>query len=152
MVTDEARSMLLELADLLDALPPGRFDYGRWVGAEWEGQPDLACGTTACAGGWATTLASFKERGLFLSRETGEPTVVVPGGTAGAAEALAEVLDITSIDAISLFIPDKRHVALGLSAPPRNASAHEVAEHIRTWLRIEQASAAEHDNSSKGRR
>lgn len=48
--------LLEELADFLEKLPKGRFDYGRWVGANWRGAADLSCGTTACAFGWAATL------------------------------------------------------------------------------------------------
>lgn len=57
---------LLKLADLLDTLPPNRFDYNEWVGKNWKGNPDLSCGTTACALGWATTIPEFRELGLRL--------------------------------------------------------------------------------------
>ena len=68
MITDKTRAMLTELADLLDALPSERFIYDNWVRRDWLGDPDLSCGTAACAAGWATTLPSYRAEGLYLDQ------------------------------------------------------------------------------------
>jgi len=60
---------LLVLAAFLEKLPPDRFDFGQWVGADWKGSPDLSCGTTACALGWATTIPRFRRMGLRLYKK-----------------------------------------------------------------------------------
>ncbi len=58
---------LLKLAAFLKRLPPKRFDYLNWVGDDWQGKPDLSCGTTACALGWACAMPEFKRSGMKLS-------------------------------------------------------------------------------------
>jgi hypothetical protein len=143
MVTDEARSMLLELADFLDALPWWRFDYKFWIGREWRGEPDLSCGTSACAGGWATTLPRFKERGLFLSSNASAPAVInlESGYEAVGVDALARVLGVEYNDAMVLFIPDTYDEDLDLRSPTDDAPAQEVAEHIREWLQAKDRQA-----------
>lgn len=58
---------LLKLADFLETADlPGSFDMGVWADNEKNGRP--ACGTRACAMGWATTIPSFRRAGLFLNR------------------------------------------------------------------------------------
>lgn len=52
----------------MDKLPRKRFNFGAWVGKDWRGAPDLSCGTTACAIGWATTIPFFRKLGLRLGR------------------------------------------------------------------------------------
>ncbi len=61
---------LLKLADFLESLPRNRFCLERWVGRGWEGKPDLSCGTTACALGWATTIPEFRKLGVRMKKET----------------------------------------------------------------------------------
>ena len=140
VVSDEAKAMLLELADLLDSLPPGRFDYSHWVSSNWEGAEDLSCGTTACAAGWATTLPSFRAKGLQLYRFTrgtvAEVRQVDDDGFehARAFEALANVLDIGLVDAYELFSPGETCSKLGLTSPAAEAEAIEVADWIREWV------------------
>src|SRR5690242_12964930 len=129
----KARAMLTELADLLDTLPPERFDYGRWVGDDWKGAPDLSCGTTACAAGWATTLLSFREAGLRLVR-AGEGIVATNENV--SVDAMAEVLGIAEADARFLFVPGAYSYSADGRAPGDGASAAEVAEHIRRFLRV----------------
>ncbi|MGH7749129.1 MAG: hypothetical protein ACREQ5_30855, partial [Candidatus Dormibacteria bacterium] len=59
---------LLRLADFLENdVPADRFDFAHWVGKDWAGAPDLSCGTSACALGWATTIPEFQALGLKLS-------------------------------------------------------------------------------------
>lgn len=62
---------LLKLAAFLKNLPRKRFDYTSWVGEGFKGAPDLSCGTTACALGWAATMPEFKRLGLYIKVEKG---------------------------------------------------------------------------------
>lgn len=64
------KERLLKLASFLDTLPPERFDIQHWVRYDWGGKPDLSCGTSACALGWATTIPEFREAGLRLRQTT----------------------------------------------------------------------------------
>ena len=136
----ETRSMLLELADFLETLPSQRFNYGSWVGADWQGDKKLSCGTTACAGGWATTLDSFRNRGLQLyhAPQSSQPYVAAQSIAVdfmyGSSEAMAYVLDIPSEHAVYLFAPGMTSAEFGNSSPDNHATAKEVAEHIRNYL------------------
>lgn len=60
------KDRLKRLADFLQIVPEERFDMQRWVGDDFKGSPDLSCGTSACAVGWATTIPEFREAGLHL--------------------------------------------------------------------------------------
>lgn len=134
---EQTRSMLLELADLLDSLPDKRFDYKFWV-TDWQGQSDLSCGATACAGGWATTLPSFRARGLQL-----HPIWKVPYLTgdryAESFTAMARVLEIAPRDAMALFSPGIYDDTLDMVSPSGDATAKEVAQHIRDWIVAKEA-------------
>ena len=126
--------MLTELADFLDTLPPERFDYGRWVGEGWKGDRDLSCDATACAGGHATTLSSFRKARLYLVQAPGwrPPGIVAcmtDDGPIFGIDAMAHVLGIDYVDAAYLFVP-----APYGSSPDRDATPAEVAAHIRRWL------------------
>lgn len=143
----EARAMLEELATLLEELPPERFDYFVWVGATWQGQRDLSCGTVACAAGWATTLPSYQAKGLFLGQGLDDdfalessifyPMVwTVEGEWLDQTDAMAHVLDIPEEDASLLFVPRTKDSDLGMEAPAANASAKEVAAHIRRYIEV----------------
>jgi len=60
---------------LLTAPLTGRFDLRSWAGNDdipWEGNPNLSCGTSACAVGWATTIPEFRDAGLHLTSGWGE--------------------------------------------------------------------------------
>lgn len=130
-MNERARAMLTELVELLDTLPPERFDYNVWVGRDWKGAPDLSCGTTACAAGWATTLPSFQSTGLRLRGRTvvcGDVGVLDGDGV----DAMAEALGISVGDAEFLFSPDVDRY--GRQSPGADASAVEVAAHIRRFL------------------
>ena len=61
---------LTTLANFLKTVPKQRFDFTRWVGKSYQGKADLSCGTTACAVGWATTIPTFRQLGLFLQRSS----------------------------------------------------------------------------------
>lgn len=138
---EEGNDRLLELADLLEHLPDNRFDYNHWVGDDWGDAQDLSCGTTACALGWAATIPKLRAVGLRLARYyQGGPGVVhlydqddrlLASGT-GAAE---EVFGITRREASWLFIPNfPAPWDDGEHGPPSNASAIEVAAHIREFI------------------
>ena len=45
---------------------PDRFDMEEWAGEIKNGKP--ACGTSACALGWATTIPSFRKAGLRMTK------------------------------------------------------------------------------------
>lgn len=64
----ESDRRLEVLAAVLDKVEPERFNFSHWVGEEWEGKPDLSCGTTACGMGWACTIPEFQDLGLELRR------------------------------------------------------------------------------------
>lgn len=56
---------LQKVVDLLRKLPPERFDFSTWVGTRekpFGGNPDLSCGTVACALGWAATIPSLRDK------------------------------------------------------------------------------------------
>lgn len=64
---------LQRLALLLDGVPPERFDMSHWSRGKcspWTGESEAfappTCGTTACAGGWATTVPEFQLAGLKM--------------------------------------------------------------------------------------
>lgn len=142
----ETKAMLEELATLLEELPPERFDYFVWVGSTWQGQKDLSCGTTACAAGWATTLPSYRAKGLFLGQDEDDvefgssifyPMVqTVDRDWLSQTEAMAYVLDISEDEAWLLFVPQAKDGNLDLEAPDANASAKEVAAHIRRYIEV----------------
>lgn len=72
-MTSKHREAWLRLRAILKKVPRKRFDMGHWVGSDWEGAPDLSCGTSACAAGWATTDPWFRRRGLWLD-SNGSPS------------------------------------------------------------------------------
>lgn len=55
------------LAQFLLELPKKRLRMDCWVGWDWQGKPDLSCGTVACAAGWATTIPDFRKLGLRMA-------------------------------------------------------------------------------------
>lgn len=57
---------ILKLAAFVEKTPAKRFNFATIVGDNWGGLPDLSCGTTACALGWATTMPLFRKLGLHL--------------------------------------------------------------------------------------
>lgn len=142
----ESKAMLEELATLLEGLPPERFDYFFWVGATWQGQKDLSCGTTACAAGWATTLSSYQAKGLFLGQDQDdfemERNIFYPVVETDKdrwlreTDAMAYVLGIPEDEAWLLFVPMAKDSDLGMEAPGANASAKEVAAHIRRYIEV----------------
>lgn len=143
---------LLELADTLDTIPRKRFDFAVWVGDDWQGAPDLSCGTTACALGWATTIPSLKRAGLRLKRDNGnrwsasDPWMhyghVVTPNTDDSMRAAMEVFAITYDDAELLFSPSDpcydHPKWYGKKILEENATPKQVASLIRRFVAARQ--------------
>jgi dihydrodipicolinate synthase/N-acetylneuraminate lyase len=142
---------LLALANLLDELPPERFDFNTFAGEDWQGDPDLSCGTTACSLGWATTMPKFKDQGLRLQRSkhhwvdddehlgAAEVVLVRPDEpTVEGAKAAMEVFGLTLNEAYHLFFPGSAIVddrgAVLLPWLKDTATAQEAAGHIRRFV------------------
>ena len=145
------RKRLLCLAEFLDALPPEKFDFAKWVGERWDGRRSL-CGTTACALGWATTMPEFRMLGLRVRkfRIGGFFHGVVclkdndnPIGFRGDFDEAAEkVFGLDYEETHELFVPYPHLENPVRGRLPANASAKEVAEHIRAFVRRKEAEAA----------
>ena len=134
---------LLKLAAFLDSLDEERFDYRYWIGNDWKGKPDLSCGTTACAVGWATTIPSFRRAGLRMGDD--EPLLLRAGRlTLSSWPAVCEFFGVREHVAQYLFLPSSAlwttndDVALvngeHLRAPAAAARPSDVAEHIRDFV------------------
>lgn len=65
---------LLKLADFLDELPKSKKFEMRWWADDITDDGRPACGTSACAAGWAACIPSFRRAGYKLSREWIGPT------------------------------------------------------------------------------
>lgn len=136
---------LLQLAELLENLPPERFDYSTWVGEDWKGKADLSCGTTGCALGWATTIPSLRKAGLrmraFLSGNGGYVVLLRNGRKVAESEKAAEeVFGISNKEAIYLFNgttrpPEKFEDKLKTS-PDWDATPKQVAKHIKRFVKV----------------
>jgi hypothetical protein len=130
---------LLLLADFLEELPPGRFDYAQWAGMDWQGKEDLSCGTSACALGWATTMPVFRRLGLRLVKNAyglgavcmaGQDTVTA--GIDTSFNAAAEVFKLDDEEAEFLFGPERDYC--GDESPREDALPSDVAAHIRAFV------------------
>lgn len=102
---EESNRRLTVLADFLDKLPEGRFDYSIWVGHDWQGDPSLSCGTTACALGWATAIPEFFARGLFLDKDLECVLLDHQGDFLSGSDAGAVVFGLLPGEAFYLFSP-----------------------------------------------
>jgi hypothetical protein len=119
---------LLKLAAFLEKLPPKRFDYGSFVGDSWQGKPDLSCGTTACAMGWAVAMPEFKRLGFVLGQSWGFPIVKNrQGHFIGFYDAGTTMFGLSNDDYDALFIPN--------SAAAEKYSAKTVAKKIRAFVK-----------------
>ena len=144
------RNRLLKLADFLDTVPPERFDYARWVGESWQGDPDLSCGTTACALGWASTIPEFRKLGLRLKKNNWDlfnPTYV--GLDTETDEDLADkssylltleaskyIFGLSNQETNELFTPEGYAMYYRKSFnSASDATASDVAQHIRNFCR-----------------
>ena len=132
---------LLRLAAFLEKLPRKRFDYGNWVGDDWKGKPDLSCGTTACALGWATAMPEFRRLGLVMVQELNDEGVSVTGYVAlkgirysNEYDAACEVFGMEHDDIDRVFMPGDAYTCSGL---PLSATPKQVARHIRKFVKRE---------------
>lgn len=139
---------LLKLAAFLETVPRERFNYGHWVGENWRGAPDLSCGTTACALGWATVMPEFRRLGLYLSPRTRTPrikgarapywedtsTVAITRlfGNFGVIsdEPLQYISSRFSNPIVDLFYPDYSGAGVDRDATPK-----QVARRIRDFVK-----------------
>ena len=138
---------LLQLVDVLRKLPVKRFNYSTWVGKDWGGAPDLSCGTTACALGWATTIPALRRAGLRLGKIPNDddfqpfaPHMVGDTPSYDSSEYVAaEVFGLSFDEYAYLFIPgsdvpDEYAGILEDNGPGDNASAKKVAMHIKNFV------------------
>jgi hypothetical protein len=134
---------LLKLAAHLEELPRERFDYGVYVGKDWKGAPDLSCGTTACAIGWACAMPEFRKMGLRILRSESRfsPGFYVPRGGSHreAPSAGTAIFSLTETEWDYLFMPeqplyDHNGDELRSEGPPSEATAKQVARHIRRFV------------------
>jgi hypothetical protein len=136
------------LANFLDTVPKHRFDYETWVGHNWQGKPDLSCGTTGCAIGWAMTMPEFTKLGYGLVarksfyRSDGFDVLFKMPGTVSLESAwyAGQQLFELNVDEFNyLFTPgspsDRRwSESLSSYSPGMTASAQDVANHIRKFV------------------
>jgi hypothetical protein len=117
------KERLLRLADLLDTIQPGRFDFGVWVSGPHDGDCyDLNhCGTVACALGWATTIPEFGLRFRWGSVSLVEDSF----HDDGPFHAACHVFDIDMPTAKQIFANGDPEVDV------QTYSAQHAAAHIR---------------------
>lgn len=141
---------LLKLADFLDTLKRKDFDFGCWVGdglvdTAFEAYNDVVnqritpgCGTTACALGWATAIPSLRRAGLRLAQ--GEVCLVKDMGKEDydrPERAAAEVFGLSDEEFQLLFTPGYPDEG----CLPEEATAKQVAKHIRKFVKSKLAEA-----------
>jgi hypothetical protein len=143
---------LLRLADdILQKLPNEQFDYFTFVGEDWKGKADLSCNTTACAGGWASTMRPLRRMGLRLVKRyydgAGSMAIVPTAQNCltqadidnrkldSSFNALAYIFDINMGEARYLFSPNSSLDGTGLPISPKGrATPRQVAAHIRQFV------------------
>lgn len=129
---------LLRLAKFLRALPPDRFNYNVWFGSDWEGFPDLSCGTTACAFGWAMAMPEFRKLGFHAALDEYYTIYTTPScQQCGSSDAGKELFGIEDLDFDLLFFPGVKNGHL--VSPDGDASAKQVANHIVRFVRRRRA-------------
>jgi hypothetical protein len=141
---------LLTLADFLDTVPEEQFCFAMWVDDNYNGRPLRGCGTTACAMGWATQIPEFQALGLALVdlARPYRPNMFEPAilGTdkAGMATitnrglaAARFLFGLTHAQACRLFMPHDDEYDDDENSLSEEATAKQVAEHIRRFVREE---------------
>lgn len=135
------------LAQFLRELPRKKFNYDQWVGDDYQGKPDISCGTTACAFGWATVIEPrlfFENNPIQLDgvkhddwsvslkvRRDGK-TVILEG-----LDAAAYFYGISFREASSLFMPEYLCHWEGMrpfKSPNGGAMPKTVARHIEKFV------------------
>lgn len=140
---------LLQLADLLESLPPKRFDYTKWASAV-DTLTTPECKTTACALGWATAIPEW---GLRLAPSDSEhPCVTTSDVTDEMAansfawttskNAAMTTFGLSESEVYWLFVPSDEDPYFceegdewsDEGKPLDTASAKTVAQHIRNFV------------------
>lgn len=120
---------LLKLADFLEELPKTRkFNMGLFAEKIKDGRP--ACGTAACAAGWAASIPAFRRAGyrLMQSRQSWGELLIVPAfGRHRADKALDVFFDITREDTINLFGSGNPNIPKNAASRIRNLVASKEA-------------------------
>lgn len=140
---------LMNLASFLDTIPEKNFDYSSYVD-NWDGKSQdlISCGSTACALGWAAMMPEIAALGVVLSpsetvKGLGYVTFTGDKITPNCNQSLdvgRKVFDLTIEEFYFLFMPD-HHMSFddeeetSYCSPDENASAKEVANHIRLFVR-----------------
>lgn len=132
----ESRKRLMMIERKTRHVKPDKFWFGSWVGYGWGGKPDLSCGTTACAVGWATTIPYLRKRGLHLIKlpttKSGWPTILpnVDTFTSGMQhlEGVAKFLGLT-IEEYKYLFTNSMHGSLSV-----DATNIQVANHLREFI------------------
>lgn len=129
---------LLKLADFLEKLPRKRFDYSTWVGSSWEGAPDLSCGTTACALGWAATMPEFRRLGLRLEKPLDREVGYITNRKLDALyPSVAAVATFGISEEEEQYLFEGKATLEGFPDPPSqwDATPKQVAAHIRRFVK-----------------
>ena len=99
---------ILKLADYVEKIPRPKFNFNHFVGIDWEGAPDLSCGTSACAFGHASAMPFFQKLGVYLKRSKG-CTYAAPalkGSPRFTFEHVSEIIfGLDAYETHALFIP-----------------------------------------------
>lgn len=131
---------ILKLADYVEKIPRGRFDFERFVGEDWTGDPKLSCGTTACALGWATTMPLFKKLGLRLHRDGSS---IALGRWSNWGHVTRSVFGISETAMNALFIPSYGYITTGdYPTLDEDATPKQWAKHARRMVKILQDEAS----------
>jgi len=101
-------------------------------------KPDLSCGTSACALGWAAALPEFRALGVELSVDRNQTLFQLDGKNCSFHTVSARLFGLTEKEARYLFMPAYR-IAGYPSSPPGNATARQVANHILRFVRLRRA-------------
>lgn len=141
---------LLKLTKKLRTRAVGqRFEYGHWVGVDWEGHQNLSCGTSACAFGWAPSIPSFARAGLRLKKLGDDVMVTLKGSKVRRVgnthenamnhtlKTAQKFFNLTEDEAQLLFVPATyMNTSDGgyVSSPEDSATAQEVARHIEKFV------------------
>ncbi len=138
------KKRLLALAGLLESLPTGTFDYSDFCMTDdtKEQKPGtdvledpIACGTTACAVGWAPAIPAARKLGYaWLVNEFGQPDFFKNGRRIRIDRFAKSFFGLSGKAFGLLFYPGSW--LGGLHSPPSDATAEAVAEHIRNFVAI----------------
>lgn len=135
MRASTSRNRLLAVARKLRSIRREQFYFGNWASPEWQGKPDLSCGTTACGLGWATTIPSLRKAGLRIVRRAGGHIPVLGDHVPHyGTDAAAELFGITFYEAAFLFLPEIYNDE-GEKSPARDCTPKQLARHIERFCR-----------------